>query len=106
MFLKDTRDKFQRQFLTHKEPRSFLLVLIILHVYGMWKQESIFKHLKVMKIKFSLVSSIMKEILLSRDQRIIHVEFGEIVLIISLNSKNDGIIYNYHKLFINLQSEF
>ncbi len=55
-----------------------------------------------MKIKSSLVSSIMKEILLSRDQRIIHVEFGEIVLIISLIQKMmelSIIIINYLSIY-------
>lgn len=95
LFFKGMRDKYQRLFLIPKELRSFLLVLIILHVCGMWKQENIFKHLKAMRMKFSLVNLITKEILLLLDQRTIRVEFGEIVLIISLNSKNDGIIYNY-----------
>jgi hypothetical protein len=45
----------------------------------MWKQANISKPLKDMKIKFSLASSITKEILLSQVQRITHVEFGEIV---------------------------
>ena len=95
LFFKGMRDKYQRLFLIPKELRSFLLVLIILHVCGMCKQENIFKHSKAMKMKFSLVNLITKEILLLLDQRIIRVEFGEIVLIISLNSKNDEIIYNY-----------
>lgn len=95
MFLKGTRDKFLRLFLIPKEQRFFRLVLIILQDYGMWRQENIFKHLKAMKIRFSLANSTTKEILLLLDQKIIPVEYGEIVLIISLNSKNDGIIYNY-----------
>ena len=105
LFLRVMKDKFQRLFLILKEQRYFQLVLITLHVYGMWKPENIFKHLKVMKIKFSLASSITKEIPLSLDQKITLVEFGEIVLIISLNSKNDGLIYNYHSLFINNHSQ-
>jgi hypothetical protein len=77
--LKDMRARFQRPYSIPKEQRFFLLVLIIQHVYGMWKQANISKPLKDMKIKFSLASSITKEILLSQGQRITHVEFGEIV---------------------------
>lgn len=102
LFFKGMRDKYQRLFLIPKELRSFLLVLIILHVCGMWKQENIFKHLKAMRMKFSLVNLITKEILLLLDQRTIRVEFGEIVLIISLNSKNDEIIYNYQTYLLIL----
>jgi hypothetical protein len=76
--LKGMRDKFQKLYLIPKEQRSFLQVSIILHDCGMLKQENISKHLKGMKIKFSLVNSITKETPLSLGQRIIHVEFGEI----------------------------
>ena len=85
-----TRAKYRRLSSIPKEQRSCQLVSIILPDCGMQKMENSCKCLKVTRTKSFLANSTMKETLLSLDQRITHVKFGEIRrLSLSLDLKND-----------------
>lgn len=101
LFQKDTKDKFQKLYLIHKAIRFFQQVLIKQLVYGMLKQEKVYKYYKVMKIKSFHVCSIMKVTLLSLVQKIILVKYGEIVKFIrkkSEKTKIDKIVF-FHLIY-------
>ena len=72
------KDKYLKLYLTHKVIKYYQLVLIKQQDFGMHRQVKVFKFYKDIKIKFSHVCLIMKEIQLLLDLKIIHVEFGEI----------------------------
>ena len=72
------KDKYPKLYLIHKVIKYYQLVLIKQQDFGMHKQVKVFRFSKAIKIKFSHVCLIMKEILLLQVLRIIHVKFGEI----------------------------
>lgn len=72
------KDKYRKLFLIHKVIKYYQLVLTKQQDFGMHKQARVFKFYKAMKIKFSHVCLIMKEIQLLQDRKITHVKFGEI----------------------------
>ena len=94
MSLKVMKGRFQRLCLILKEQKFFLQVLIILQDYGMLSQVKCCKFLKVMRIKYSHVSLIMKETLLLQVQKIILAKFGEIQSHMYINPKNDSKLFH------------
>lgn len=76
---KATRGRFQRLCLIPKELRYCLRVLIILLDYGRLRQESFFKPLRDIRIKYFHANSIMKVTPLLLAQKITRAVFGEIV---------------------------
>lgn len=74
--------------------------------FGTPRQVNFFKNLKVIQIKYSLVHSTTKEILLSQDPKITHVEFGVINILIKcdkfqVNSYriNTNILFYYSSIY-------
>lgn len=77
LFYKVTKVKFQKRFLILKEQKYCRQDLIKQLVYGMYKQEKIYKYYKVIKIRYFHACLTMKETQLLLVQKIILVKYGE-----------------------------
>jgi hypothetical protein len=78
LYCKVMRTRFQKYLSNHKATKSLQHRATRLAVFGQLTQETKFKSLRVTRMKYSHVRSIMKAILLLQDQKITLVAFGRI----------------------------